>query len=143
MMHKRNIILVVILFITLSISDQTLTVEIINIRNTKGNILLAIFIDSTSYALEKPFLKKTYSKANLINGKLIAKINLKSGVYGVTILDDENTDGKMKYNWFGLPKEGFGFSNFYHTGTCKPDFQNFDFIVGEKDKTVQVRMKYF
>ena len=140
---KRNIFLVALLFITLSISAQTLTVEITNIRNNKGNISLAIFIDNTSFDLEKPFKKIIYSKTNLINGELRVKIKLKSGVYGISILDDENTDGVMEYNWFGLPKEGFGFSNYYHRGINKPNFQDFDFIVGKKDKIVQVKMKYF
>ena len=140
---KRNIFLVTLLFITLSISAQILTVEITNIRNNKGNIALGIFIDDNSFELGKPIIKKTYSKTNLINGKLKVKIKLKSGVYGISVLDDENADGEMKYNWCGLPKEGFGFSNFYQTGITKPNFKNFDFIVGEKDKTVQVKMKYF
>ena len=74
---------------------------------------------------------------------MIIKLKLKPGVYGISVLDDENKDGEMKYNWFGIPKEGYGFSNFYHTGITKPNFKDFDFIVGEKDKIVQVKMKYF
>ena len=143
MKYKRNIFLLALLFIALSISAQTLTVEITNIRNNKGNIALAIFIDNTSFDLEKPFIEKTYSKTNLTNGKLRVKIKLKSGVYGISILDDENTDGVMEYNWFCLPKEGFGFSNYYHRGIKKPNFQDFAFIVREEDKIVQVKIKYF
>ena len=141
---KRNIFLAAFfLIITLSISAQTLTVEITNIRNNKGNIALAIFIDNTSFDLEKPFIEKTYSKTNLINGKLRVKIKLKHGVYGISVLDDENSDGEMKYSWIGIPKEGYGFSNFYHKGITKPNFEDFDFIVRKEDKIVQVKMKYF
>ena len=145
MNYKRNIslFLIALLFITLSINAQILTVEITNIRNNKGNIVLAIFIDNISFDLEKPFIGKTYSKTDLINGKLRVKIKLKPGVYGISVLDDENKDGEMRYNWLGIPKEGCGFSNYYHRGIKKPNFQDFDFIIGGKDEIVQVKMKYF
>ena len=145
MKYKRNIniFLIALLFTTLSIGAQTLTVEITNIRNDKGNIALAIFIDNTSFDLEKPYFEKVYPKTNLINETMIIKLKLKPGVYGISILDDENKDGEMKYNWLGIPREGCGFSNYYHRGIKKPNFQDFDFIVGEKDEIVQVKMKYF
>ncbi len=59
------------------------------------------------------------------------------------LLDDENADGEMEYSWIGLPREGYGFSNYYHTGLIKPSFYDFDFILGKKNKFVQVKMKYF
>ena len=122
---------------------QILTVEITNIRNNKGNIILAVFIDNKSFKIEKPNISKTYLKTNVINGTMIIELKLKPGVYGISVLDDENKDGEMKYNWFGIPTEGFGFSNYYHTGIIRASFENFDFIFGKKDKIIQVKMKYF
>jgi uncharacterized protein (DUF2141 family) len=57
------------------------------------------------------------------------KIQLESGIYGASLLDDENDNGKMDYNLLGIPKEGFGFSNYYHTGFSKPKMQAFQFEV--------------
>ena len=71
------------------------------------------------------------------------KLKLKPGVYGITILDDENNNGKPEYNFIGLPKEGYGFSNFFLRGINRPQFNDFDFVVGKNDKKVYVKMKYF
>jgi uncharacterized protein (DUF2141 family) len=33
-----------------------------------------------------------------------------AGTYAVTVLHDENSDGKMDFNWIGMPTKGYGFS---------------------------------
>ena len=49
----------------------------------------------------------------------------------------------MDYNFLGIPKEGFGFSNYYHTGLTKPKLNSFAFEVLENKNTkVEVKMKY-
>ena len=126
----------------LSINAQTLTVEITNIRNNKGEIVLAVFDDNDSFRKEEASFEKSYHKSDIKTGKMTVEIHLDRGTYGITILDDENNDGEMEYNIIGLPKEGYGFSNFYHRGMSRPDLEDFDFSIGEKDKTVQVKLKY-
>ena len=71
------------------------------------------------------------------------KLKLKPGIYGITVLDDKNNDGKMEYNFIGMPKEGYGFSNFTDRILSRPEFKKFDFVLGTNDKTVYVKMKYF
>ena len=34
-----------------------------------------------------------------------------AGTYAVTVLHDENSNGKMDFNWIGIPTKGYGFSN--------------------------------
>lgn len=142
-MSKRNIFLFVLLFAALSINAQTLTVEISNIRNNKGKIILSVFIDNDSFRKEEALFSNNYYKGDLKTDKMICKIPLKQGPYGITILDDENSDGEMEFSFIGIPKEGYGFSNFYHKGITKPQFEDFDFLIREKDKIVQVELKYF
>lgn len=38
-------------------------------------------------------------------------LGVPSGTYAVTVLDDTNNNGKMDFNFLGLPKKGYGFSN--------------------------------
>ncbi len=33
------------------------------------------------------------------------------GAYAITVIHDENMNGKLDTNWLGIPKEGYGFSN--------------------------------
>lgn len=46
----------------------------------------------------------------------------------------------MDYGWV-YPKEGFGFSNYYHTGWSKPTFYEFNFNL-KADKSVGMKVRY-
>lgn len=122
--------------------SQTLKVNVTGVRSPSGSIVLAFYNTAEGFDKEKPlFLKKT-SKSGLTNGTLtITYTDLKSGIYGIAILDDENSNDKMDYGWF-LPKEGFGFSNYYHTGLTRPTFDKFDFVLNNETKTIEIKVRY-
>ncbi len=122
---------------------QTVDVTVIDIRNTEGEILIGVFKDNESFRTEKAFLSKKYSKTGMINGELKVRFTLEPGLYGLSLLDDENSSGQMEYNFIGIPKEGFGFSDYYHTGITKPKFDAFSFTL-DKDQTrkITIRVRY-
>jgi uncharacterized protein (DUF2141 family) len=101
------------------------------IRTNKGKIRIGIFKDNASFDKEIPFKAVLSSKQTLSNGVLKVNTQLEPGVYGASLVDDENDNDKMDYNFVGIPKEGFGFSNYYHTGFTKPKIQAFQFEVKE------------
>ena len=70
-------------------------------------------------------------------------MNLDSGTYGISVLDDENVNNRMDYNFIGIPKEGFGFSNYFHTGLSKPHFDKFKFEIKKgKVALIDIRLRY-
>ena len=92
-------------------TDATLKVTITNLRNNKGHVLISIFRDGVGYP-DKP--EKSFKRAKLTISNKIAGFDfagLPTGNYAIAILHDENDDQKMNTNFFGLPKEGYGFSN--------------------------------
>ena len=140
---RRYIILFAVLLTASILNAQTLSIEITNIRSKKGNILVGVFKNNEDFKKEKTIFDKSFSKCNITSGTMTIKLNLKPGTYGISILDDKNNDGEMEYNFFGLPREGYGFSNFFHRGMNRPVFDDFDFTVGKKDLAVYVKMRYF
>lgn len=122
---------------------QTVNVRIEGIRNEKGRIVIGVFKDSDSYLKEEPFVNKIFEKKSVTDGGLSGSFSLEPGVYGLCLLDDENGNGKMEYNFLGLPKEGFGFSDYYHSGIKKPKFDSFSFTI-KKDETrnITIRIRY-
>jgi uncharacterized protein (DUF2141 family) len=51
--------------------------------------------------------------------------------------------GLMEYNFIGIPKEGFGFSDYYHSGLTKPKFDAFKFTLEkEKKKKITIKVRY-
>lgn len=107
------------------------TLEVTNVRSSKGNIIVNVYADKASFKAIKPTIRKVFSKEALKNGRFKANLSLAPGTYGLVIWDDESGDKTLNYTLVGFPKEGFGFSNFTHTGYYKPKFEDFDFEVAE------------
>lgn len=135
---------IVIMFVALNVSHaETINCQISGIRLKTGNILVGIFNSSSSFEKRETIKSITLSKKNAKNGILKFKVDLPPGVYGLSILDDNNKSGEMEYNFFGIPKEGFGFSNYFHSGILSPNFEAFKFILNKgKSSFVKIRMKY-
>ena len=145
MSQKKLLILSILIASVLQIaSAQILDVRIQNISNTKGQLCIAIFTDEAGFRVEKTYWETKCPKALVVNGSFELKIPLIPGNYGLSVLDDNNWNGKMEYNLFGIPREGFGFSNYYQKGIFRPSFGDFSFTL-EKNETKQilVKMKYF
>ena len=118
-----------------------ITVNITNVRSKEGQIRLNVFKDEASFNSEKPYKIMHIPKNELADGKLTANVQLPNGTFGIAVLDDENSNEKMDYTVM-MPKEGFGFSNFYLTGLSRPKFDKFKFAVSDNSFAVVIKMKY-
>ena len=126
-----------------TLNAQDVEVIITGIRAEKGQIVIGVFRDNESFRKEESFLEKRFVKNGISNGEMRVKFSLEPGIYGLSLLDDENSDGKMEYNFARLPKEGFGFSDYYHTGLTRPKFDSFKFSIDQsKKRTITVRIRY-
>lgn len=121
--------------------ENTINVTVTNIRNAKGLIQIQIYKDVESYGREVPWKVVQLPKDKVVNKTLKHTIKgLPDGTYGLALLDDENSDTKMNWTIVKLPKEGFGFSNYYHSVLSKPKFDNFKFYLkGNKDVEMKIR----
>lgn len=145
MLLKKFLIFSILIVSALQIIQaQILDVHIQNISNTKGQLCIAIFTDEAGFKAEKTYWETNYLKTLVVNGSFELKIPLIPGKYGLSVLDDKNWNGKMEYNLFGIPSEGFGFSNYYQRGICRPTFEDFSFMLDKNEtKSINVIMKYF
>ena len=134
---------IILLFVfCYNLNAQKLTVKITNLRNDRGIIYLSFFDDNKSLKNETPLFSKTLSKENIYNNGLIVSFNdIPPGTYGVALLDDENSNNEMDYRFF-IPQEGYGFSNYYHTGISKPHIDEFSFNFGKQDLEIDIKIKY-
>lgn len=103
---------------------------------------MGIFKTQEEFESEKPFKRISIPKSELNNNSLTTQINLPDGTYGISVLDDENNNAKMDYNMVRMPKEGFGFSNYYHTGFSKPKLKEFVFTVNKGSIQIYCKMRY-
>ena len=138
------------LFIILLLSEYSysqlsgqLILNVSEIRNKNGVLRIGIYKDDSTFQEEKPFLVKSLSKDKLIDGKLTFSFSIDVGEFGIALLDDENENGEMDYSFF-IPQEGFGFSNYFHSGLRMPTFENFKFMVTKNNSTkINLIIKYY
>ena len=138
----KVLIVLLLAMSSIPVMAQSLNITIENIRSSEGTINLAFFRDHESYLGEKPFMCKKYSKQSVANGCLLVCVEMEPGHCGIVLLDDENNDDRMEYNWLGMPREGFGFSDFYAKGFRKPVFSDFDFIMTDSTKNIHIVIRY-
>ena len=147
MIKKVPCLIIFVCFLLLTASDlfaQNVEVTVTGIRSEKGQIAIGVFLDEESFRREKAYLEIQFPKKDIRDGVMTVSFSLEPGIYGLSLLDDENSNRKMEYNFLGIPKEGFGFSDYYHTGITRPKFADFRFtVVQGQDIKIKVRMRYF
>ena len=123
--------------------DIPVKFEINNLRNSDGNIIVSVYNSPKSFDDGIPWKSKIIpKKGNMDGGIFKSQFSLPPGVYGLVFVDDENKDGEMTNRLIGIPKEGFGFSNFYLSGFKKPKFPDFSFLLSDNMETINVRLRY-
>lgn len=141
-MKTAGIIGLICLFFSLTQEKATLDIEIINIRNQKGVILLSVYTAEEQYPYHPA---KTYEvkKDALNKGVLCTSItDLSPGQYGLCLLDDENSSGNMENSRIGLPMEGFGFANNVKPFLKRPDYERILFKLNSGINRMQLLVRY-
>ncbi|QOG04544.1 DUF2141 domain-containing protein [Flavobacterium sp. MDT1-60] len=121
---------------------QNTNIKISGIRSEKGQIILNVFKNSKDYEQEKVSKKLIFEKKTFDNGIMSINCDLDPGSYGITIIDDENKNGELDKNFIGMPKEGFGFSNFFMEKMKKPVFDDFKIMIENQNNKITIKVKY-
>jgi uncharacterized protein (DUF2141 family) len=145
-MKSNFLISVVVFFVSffgqvLNAAAENVHIKVTDIRSKKGEVLVAVFKDQQGFKDNKPVKKQKYTKATIVNGSISFTLSLEPGTYGISILDDENSNLKMDYNMVGMPKEGFGFADYFHSSLSRPTFSDFKFEL-KGDKNVVAKLRY-
>jgi uncharacterized protein (DUF2141 family) len=102
-----------------------INVKIQNIGNNRGVIACAIFESEEGFPSK---FVKFASKTMLtqIKGKdaVFEFSDIKPGKYAIAVIHDENRNGELDTNMFGIPKEGYGFSSGAKVTMSAPSFSD-------------------
>lgn len=140
---------IVLLILTLSaFSFQTekttnLTITFQNIRSPKGQVIVSLYSDKEQY-YDHPKFYHMFEKKNVEDGKMTVTVkDIQPGEYALSFLDDENSSNKMEYSWYGIPKEGFGFSNNQKASiTGAPSYEKCLVNINE-DTSISIELEYW
>ena len=112
----------------------TVTVEVRNIE-TKGEMHLAIYDDADVF--ENDNGEKGGAAKGIVEGVIeevgtgsaTYTFELPNGTYAIGIFVDTNYNNEMDRNFFGVPKEQYGFSNDAKGSFGPPSFKDASFTV--------------
>lgn len=77
-------------------------------------------------------------------GEVVVVVNdVPPGRYAIQAFHDANADGKLAQNWFGIPREGIGFSNDAMGHLTRPRFSIAVFDHGTARQRIAVSLRYF
>ena len=118
-----------------------LFVEIDNVKNKNSLIGCALF-DKTI----KDSFPADYEKALLLNiprnkEAIVCKFeNLPNGDYAVSVFNDENNNGKLDTNLFGMPTEDWGVSNNVRHVMSSPTFEESKVTIDNDDLKIIIEL---
>ena len=123
---------------------QTLVVHVEGLRSDVGAVHLGFYDSPAQWDTKKSNFQRHRRKGALVkDGRVTYTItDVAPGRYAMAMVDDENDNGEIDWGLI-LPKEGFGFSNYASKALRRPDFEEFDFVLGEGETVVVVvRVRY-
>jgi uncharacterized protein (DUF2141 family) len=120
-------------------TTHTLTVNVTGIRSSRGNIRAQLMkadpVAGVARGVGGNFMAAAEGSTTLTFA------GLADGDYAVQMFHDEDGDGEMKTNLFGIPSEGFAFSNGARAAFGPPKFTDMKVTV-KADTTTVANMAY-
>ena len=120
-----------------------LTVQVTGLRNTNGHVLISVFDTEKGYPSD-PKAMRTFVRVPVGSDRTVTHTftNLPAGNYALSILHDENNDGKMNTNWMGMPTEGYGASNNARGFMGPPKYKDARITLGEQGLRTVIQARY-
>jgi len=118
-----------------------LAVTVTGVQGDKGDILIGLYNTNDETFAD---LSKYYKKATLsIDDENLTTTfkELPKGVYAVAIIHDANKNSKLDKNFFGVPTEGYGFSNNLRFRLRGATFEESQFEL-DGDRKIVIEMGY-
>lgn len=150
---KHALILTAMMALSLSVSvasalgagsDSGIRVVVKGLRDNNGRVGCSLFNgpDGFPRVKAKQFRGMWAQKHNHV--AICDFTGVPAGTYAVTVLDDSNMNGKMDFNFIGLPTKGYGFSNDAKATLSPPSFNAASFTYsGVGTMTVPIDIVYW
>jgi len=103
-------------------------------------VLCAIFSSASDFP-KRTNKAVAHARSDIAHGHAVCEFSgIPSGTYAVSVVHDENSNGKMDTNFMGIPREGVGSSNHAkgHFGPPKFEAAAFHFSGDREDLKITV-----
>ncbi|WP_323755539.1 DUF2141 domain-containing protein [Roseivirga sp.] len=134
-MKILSTVITALLLFTSSFSPQpqdkvTITVTISNVRNSTGSLLVGLYNKDTDFPQGEPYMTQVVVLKSSSDKKITFE-GVPAGDYAIAVIHDENGNEDMDTNEYGMPTEGFGFSNNAMGSDGPPSFNDAAFAANK------------
>ena len=122
--------------------QNSLDIEVIGLRNDSGEVGCSIFNGANGFPRDDSKVL-VHVWAPIHNHKATCEFTaLEPGQYAAVVFHDENGDHKFNMNAFGMPTEGYGFSNDAAALFAPPTFQSAAFTYNGNRLYLIINIRY-
>jgi uncharacterized protein (DUF2141 family) len=123
-------------------SIGTLTVTISNFRNNQGQVSVALYDKEEGFPKSPDKALKIVTAPISCKKSIVVFESLPPGEYAISVFHDENKNGKMDSNFFGIPKEGVGASNDARGHLGPPHYKDAKFNFSGNTQSIIINLVY-
>ena len=136
-LRKIVLSLFFIAFFTINVfaGNCQIVVEITGVKINGGKIYAKIFSTEKEYKKDMPFATFVLDSRNSV---ITNKLELPEGEYVISVFQDTNNNGKLDNNFFNIPKEPVGMTNY--KGGIPGDFKKQKIPVNEKTDKITIQL---
>ncbi len=117
-------------------------VRISGVRSQEGELGLALFNSKEGFPMKpaRAFAKGAVAAEG--ESHVYVFEHVPYGTYAISVMHDENRNGKLDTNFIGIPREGVGASNNPVSRFGPPSFDSSSFRLDRQELDLDIRMKY-
>jgi uncharacterized protein (DUF2141 family) len=119
-----------------------LTIHVTGLRNHKGQLIFGVFKSADGFPSE-PGKSVNWQIKNADADAITFAVSLAPGVYGASVLHDENRNLKMDKTIAGVPEEGYGVTNNPKPAFRAATFQESTFTLPPEGANLTISLQYF
>ncbi|MFT4760943.1 MAG: hypothetical protein ACI9XO_001668 [Paraglaciecola sp.] len=108
--------------------QNTVTVQFSKIKPIQGKIYVGLYDSAGNFMKADKNFQNCITAVNGNKAECVLE-NIPNGKYAISVFHDENSNGELDTGMFGIPKEGYGFSNNAKGVFGPPSFEDSSFEV--------------
>jgi len=122
-------------------TTYNLDIEIKGLKNTNGQLMISLSKGKEGFPHNNYYKQLYFTDFTSPDFNLTIK-DIPNGNYAVSLLHDEDSNGKMTRNLIRIPKEGFAFSRNYKVVLRAPKYKEANFEIDTIKKPIVIKIQY-
>jgi len=122
-------------------NPTALILNVTNVKNDQGLVRVLLFKGETGFPDDEVKAFKSAS-VKIKDGKAVIDFGaIPVGTYAISVFHDSQNTGKLRTNAFGIPRDGYGFSNDAMGTFGPPSFEKAAFKVTASKNNVSIKLR--